>query len=83
MAKLLLSDLVSKQGGAFEHPAELLFVGAPVCAGAALEALKNLVADLQAFQMYDADKFIAAFPGLPLFEFHAITVGLKRPIGHR
>ena len=54
-----------------------------MCTGASFEALKGFVADFQALQLDDANKFIAAFPGLPLFEFHAPTVGLKKVRGYR
>ena len=70
--------LAGEQGGAFEHPAEILLAGALMLAGAARDALERFVADFQPFQMHDADKFFAAFPGLPLLEFHTPTVAFKR-----
>jgi hypothetical protein len=41
-----------------------------VCSDVALEAFEGFVADLEALQIYDADKCIATFPGLALFEEH-------------
>jgi hypothetical protein len=74
------------QGSAFEHPAEVLFADALMLAGTALdtlEAVEGLVADFQPFQMHDADEFFAAFPNLPLLEFHAPTVVFKAAAGQR
>lgn len=67
-------EFASEQGGAFEHSAEVLFAGELMCSSAALEALKGFVTHFQTFQMNDADKFFAAFPGLPLPQFHVYTV---------
>ena len=52
-------------------------------ANAALEALEGFVADFQPFQMHDADKFLAAFPRLPLLEFYAPTVVFTTTAGQR
>jgi hypothetical protein len=54
-----------------------------MCAGVALKTFEGFVADFQALQIHDANKFITAFPGLPLFEFHAGTVGLNTARGYR
>ena len=62
--------VVGEQNGAFEHPAEVLFAGVLMLAGAALQALERFVADFQPFQMHDADIFVAAFPNLVLLKFH-------------
>jgi len=59
--------LSSDQGGVFEHPAEGFLASALMRAGAAVEVFKGFVADFQALQIHDANKFITAFPGLRLF----------------
>ena len=66
--------VAGEQGGALEHPAEILFAGGAVLAVGALEALEGLVADFQPFQLHDADEIFAAFPRLALFQFHAYTI---------
>jgi hypothetical protein len=72
-----------EQGGAFEHPAKVLFAGVLVLATAALEAREGFVTDSQPFQMHDADVVLAALPNLPLLEFHASTVVFQRRCGER
>ena len=75
--------VAGEQRGAFEHPAEVLFAGMLMLPGTALEALEGFIADFQSFQMHDADKFLAAFPSLPLLEFHTPTVVCKTGAGQR
>ena len=73
--------IIGEQGGAFEHPAELLLADALMLAGAAPEILEGFVVDFQPFQMHDADVFLAAFPRLPLLELHALTVVFTAAVG--
>jgi len=54
-------------------------------AGAGLQVLQDLVADLEAFQLHDADEFIAVLPdlALPEFERHGKLRGGENGAGRR
>jgi hypothetical protein len=55
----------------------------PAAASFGLEVENTPSVLLQPLQMHNEDKFLAAFPSLPLLEFHAPTVVLKIAAGQR
>lgn len=57
-----------EQGGGFEQAAKLFFAAPVMGAVAGLEVLHHFVSNFQAFQMNDADEFIAPFPDLALLK---------------
>jgi hypothetical protein len=78
------------EGRAFKQAAEILFAGVPVFAALGLEIGNGLVTDFEAFEVNDADIFLAAFPDLALSQFHGrrfISLAFKfkrdeRPAGY-
>src|SRR5690242_2425127 len=67
-----------KQRAGFQQPAKIFFARDDVFAFTGLQVLDDFVADLQPFEMNDADVIIAAFPDLtlPEFECHEAMVSV-------
>jgi hypothetical protein len=61
--------LLAEQDGKLEQSAEILLGGALVLAFAGPEVLEGFVSYREAFEMDDADEFIAVLPDLALLKF--------------
>ena len=58
-----------QQRAGFEQTAKIFFARAVVFAAAGLEISHHFVADFEALELDDADKFVAVFPDLALLKF--------------